>query len=110
MMLTKREPDGSWSVEGIDDITKVGPVVYGALCKLKDYEKTGLNPGDFRSDSYEVKYMYKVFYENKKGKRMCILCENEEESREMQLNLEALGYKDVVRNIFFWQVLVEESK
>lgn len=110
MMLTKREPDGSWSVEGIDDITKVGPAVYGALCKLKDYEKTGLNPGDFRSDSYEVKYMYKVFYENKKGKRMCILCENEEESREMQLNLEALGYKDVVRNIFFWQVLVEESK
>ena len=94
-MLTKREPDGSWSVEGIDDITKVGPAVYGALCKLKDYEKTGLNPGDFRSDSYEVKYMYKV---------------NEEESKEMQLNLEALGYKDVVRNIFFWQVLVEESK
>lgn len=108
-MLTKREPNGRWTVEGID-VTKVVPAVYGALCKLKDYEKTGLNPGDFRSDSYEVKYMYKVFYTTKNGKTHYLLCDSEDEAREMKLNLEVLGYKNVYRNIFIWQVLVEESE
>lgn len=108
-MLIKRESNGSWSIDGID-VTKVSPAVYGALCKLKDYEKTGLNPGDFRSDSYEVKYMYKVFYTTKKGKTYYLLCETEDEVREMKLNLEVLGYKNVYRNIFIWQVLVEESE
>lgn len=107
-MLTKIEPGGRWSCEGID-VTKVDKPVYGALCKLRDYERTGLNPGDFRSDSYEKKYMYKVLYDNKNGKRLYILCENEEEAKEMAANLEALGYKNIVRNIFIWQVFVEES-
>ena len=89
-MLTKREPNGKWTVEGID-VTKV-------------------DPADFRSDSYEVKYMYKVFYTNKNGKQLYLLCETEEEAREMKLNLEVLGYKNVYRNIFIWQVLVEESE
>ncbi len=47
-MLTKTKPDGSWSVIGTDgkivpwkDIPKE---LYGALCKLHAYEKTGLNP------------------------------------------------------------------
>ena len=48
MMLTKTKPDGSWSVIGVDgkivpwkDIPKE---LYGAICKLRDYEKTGLSP------------------------------------------------------------------
>ena len=47
-MLTKTKPDGSWSVIGVDgkivpwkDIPKE---LYGAICKLRDYEKTGLSP------------------------------------------------------------------
>ena len=107
-MLTRKYPDGRWSVAGVE-LKNVEPAVYGALAKLKDYEATGLNPSDFRSDSYLVRYMYKVLYENKRGKLMCILCENEEEAREMKLNLEALGYKNVVRNIFLWQVILEDE-
>ncbi len=51
-MLTETRPDGSWSVSGIDFKDCKGNM-YGALCRLRDYEKTGLNPEDFRSDSYE---------------------------------------------------------
>ena len=40
-MLTKKNPDGTWSVKGIDFKDCTGNM-YGALCKLRDYEKTGL--------------------------------------------------------------------
>lgn len=48
MMLTKTKPDGSWSV--IDSNGKEIPwkdipkELYGALCKLYDYERTKLSP------------------------------------------------------------------
>lgn len=105
-MLTKRLPDGTWICEGVD-LRDVEPAIYGALCKLRDYERTGLNPSDFRSSSYENKYMYKVMYENKQGKQMYILCENGEEACEMEMNLEALGYRDIVRSSFSRQVLID---
>lgn len=105
-MLTKRLPDGSWSCKGVD-LRDVDPVIYGALCKLRDYERTGLNPSDFRSSSYENKYMYKVMYENKQGKQLYILCENDEEAHEMEMNLEALGYRDIIRDRFSRQVLMD---
>lgn len=108
-MLTKRRSDGTWTCEGID-LKEVEPAVYGALCKLRDYERTGLNPSDFRSSSYDNKYMYKVMYENKQGKQLYILCETDDEAREMQMNLEALGYRNVVRNIFNWQVLIDSRE
>lgn len=60
-MLTKTNPDGTWSCRGID-FSEVSGNVYGALCKLRDYEKTGLNPSDFMGDSYEKMYVYKIFY------------------------------------------------
>lgn len=108
MQITKGA-NGSCCIEGID-VAEVSPAVYEALRKLKDYEKTGLNPGDFRSDSYEVRYMYKVFYTTKNGKTHYLLCDSEDEAREMKLNLEVLGYKNVYRNIFIWQVLIEDSE
>jgi hypothetical protein len=105
-MLTERKPNGEWSCKGVD-LRDVDPVIYGALCRLRDYERTGLNPDAFKSSSYDNKFMYKVMYENKHGKQLYILCETDEEAREMQMNLEALGYRDVVRNIFSWQVLID---
>lgn len=105
-MLTKRLPDGTWTCEGVD-LREVEPAVYGALCKLRDYERTGLNPSDFRSSSYNNKYMYKVMYENSHGKQLYILCETDEEAKEMEQNLEALGYKEIVRSRFSWQVIIE---
>lgn len=47
-MLTKSNPDGSWSVIGSNGKEipwkDVPVLLYGALCKLRDYEKTGLSP------------------------------------------------------------------
>lgn len=41
--LTYKEPDGRFGVKGMDwsDIPRV---FYGLICKLKDYEDTGLSP------------------------------------------------------------------
>ncbi len=43
-MLTWQRPDGDWEVTGIP-WSEIGGRLYGALCKLRDYEKTGLQPG-----------------------------------------------------------------
>lgn len=83
-MFTKIEPDGRWSCEGVD-VTTVDKSLYGPLCKLRDYEKTGLNPGDFRAYSYRVQYMYKVVYEDKTGRLRIMLCETDNEAKEKNL-------------------------
>lgn len=48
--MTEVSPSGSWSVKGSDGKKlswgAVTHEVYGALCKLKDYEDTGLSPHD----------------------------------------------------------------
>lgn len=48
MMLTKTKPNGTWSVVGANgkEIPErnIPAVLYGAMCKLHEYEKTGLNP------------------------------------------------------------------
>ena len=48
MMLTKTKPDGTWNVVGADGkeipAREIPTALYGALCKLHAYEKTGLNP------------------------------------------------------------------
>lgn len=105
-MLTYRKPNGEWGCKGVD-LRMVEPSVYGALRRLRDYERTGLNPDAFKTNKYENKYMYKVYYENKRGKQLYILCETDEEAEEMELNLEALGYSNIVRSRFSWQVLAE---
>ena len=62
-MLTKTNPDGTWGVigtasGGIVPWKEIPAELYGALCKLRDYEKTGLNP-----ETIEI-----VVHENK---RLC---------------------------------------
>lgn len=51
--LTQRDDQGNWCVKGLpwEDINEgriitknTGQKIYGALCKLKDYEDTGLTP------------------------------------------------------------------
>lgn len=44
-MLTKTNPDGTWSCQGVD-LSEVRGNLYGALCKLRDYEKSGFEPDD----------------------------------------------------------------
>lgn len=44
-MLTEIKPDGTWSVKGID-FKECTSEMYGALCKLRDYERSGFEPDD----------------------------------------------------------------
>lgn len=41
--LTWKNPDGTWGLKNMD-IKEVPSKLYGAVCKLKDYEETGLMP------------------------------------------------------------------
>lgn len=42
-MLTKINPDGTWSCRGVN-WNEISGNVYGALCKLRDYELSGFEP------------------------------------------------------------------
>ena len=44
-MFTKTNPDGTWSCHGVD-FSEISGNLYGALCKLRDYEKSGFEPDD----------------------------------------------------------------
>lgn len=44
-MLTKINPDGTWSCRGVN-WNEISGNVYGALCKLRDYELSGFEPDD----------------------------------------------------------------
>ncbi len=61
--FTKKDVGGRWSVEGLpwdnihagSVITKVeSEILYGCLCKLKDYEDTGLNPDEMKCLQYKA--------------------------------------------------------
>lgn len=41
--LTYRTDDGRWGVKGVE-MSELSGVLYGALCKLRDYENTELSP------------------------------------------------------------------
>lgn len=43
--ITWDEPSGVWGINGINVKDVPGPL-YGAMSKLRDYEKTGLDPED----------------------------------------------------------------
>lgn len=45
-MLTTTNSDGTWSCRDVDLKKGVSSGVYGALCKLRDYEKRGFEPDD----------------------------------------------------------------
>lgn len=51
--LTFKNQDGTWGIKGYD-IKKVPTELYGAICKLKDYEETQLSPDQIQ----EMDYMY----------------------------------------------------
>ena len=47
-MLVQKKPNGTWWIDGVDfnEISKINPNLYGALCKLRDYEARGFEPDD----------------------------------------------------------------
>ena len=78
--LTEKDELGNWCLKGVrweqlragQVITKeVGEKLYGALCKLKDYEDTGCNPDDVErlndfTQNEAVKLVQKLNAEEKK--------------------------------------------
>ena len=66
--LTQKDDAGYWTLKSIPwgmlregrIITKeVGQAIYGALCKLKDYEDTGLEPGKLQEMDEEYQELAK---------------------------------------------------
>jgi hypothetical protein len=107
-MLTEIKQDGSWSVFGVDFKECTGNM-YGALCRLRDYEKTGLNPDDFRSGSYETLYTHKVSYREKNSTEIHrIFCETAESAEMIAELLKTNGCDMVAVNRWSWQTFVEE--
>lgn len=45
--LTFKNQDGTWGIKGYD-IKKVPTELYGAICKLMDYEETQLSPNQIK--------------------------------------------------------------
>lgn len=43
--LTYKTADGRWGIRGVD-LAELSGALYGAMCKLKSYEDTGLSPTD----------------------------------------------------------------
>lgn len=114
-MLTKTNPDGTWSCTGIE-FKGLSGNMYGALCRLRDYEKTGLNPDDFRANSYEKMYVYKIHYTksvvDKDGKShtevKTLYCPDKKEAEAICAALKSNGYMDAAVNRWSWQMLIEE--
>ena len=68
--LTKKDKQGRWSLldfpwhelhSGAVLSVRLAEALYGALCKLKDYEDTGMNPEDVRKlDDFEQSQVGKM--------------------------------------------------
>ena len=43
--FTYKEPSGTWGVHG-EEFRNMSQTMYGAMCKLLDYEETGLSPDE----------------------------------------------------------------
>ncbi|MBR1592520.1 MAG: hypothetical protein IJ666_05860 [Ruminococcus sp.] len=81
--------------------------MYGALCRLRDYERTGLNPQDFRGREYEKLFLWKVNYLD--GNEFhTVYCETKEDADRMYDILKGAGCKSVGVNVWGWQAFIEE--
>lgn len=77
--LTEHNGTGTWSIKGVEwDSLKVGQIItkeireklYGAFCKLKDYEDTGLSPEDVeRINDFEKSEAGKLLKKLNKAER-----------------------------------------
>ena len=103
-MLTEVKPDGTWSVKDVDFKDCKGGM-YGALCKLRDYEATGLEPDDFMGDEYKKKRLYKVHYTDSTGLHV-IYCESRKNAEFTADLLREKGL-DAGVNQWSWHALIE---
>lgn len=71
--LTYKNQDGTWGLNNGYDIKKVPKELYGALCKLKDYEETGLEPD--KAAEFDSMYLEKCKEINELKKQVATLQE-----------------------------------
>lgn len=105
-MLTKTDTDGTWSVKGIE-LDECTPEMYNALSRLRDYERTGLNPEDFRGREYEKLSLYKVYY-SENNEFHTVYCETREGAERICNILKNADCKNVNMNVWCWQAFIEE--
>ena len=55
--FTYKEPSGTWGVHG-EEFKNMSQTIYGAMCKLLDYEETGLSPDDVEYMQYQLKEVH----------------------------------------------------
>ena len=104
-MLTETNPDGTWRVKGIE-LDECTPEMYNALSRLRDYERTGLNPQDFGGRKYEKLFLYKLYYSDNSGFHT-VYCETKEEADRICGILKNAGCKNVSVNVWSWQAFIE---
>lgn len=85
--LTELREDGQWSLKGVgwEDLCagitttkKEAENLYGAICKLKDYEDTGLNPDKVEQMKYDLEDLNNFM----KSEAAKLLIELQEERRK----------------------------
>ena len=55
--FTYKEPSGAWGVHG-EEFRNMSDTMYGAMCKLLDYEETGLSPDDVEHIQHQLKEVH----------------------------------------------------
>lgn len=106
--LIRRSPDGHFELPGVS-WDEIPGTVYGALCKLRDYEKTGLHPDDFGADAYEKKRVYKIFYKLPGDDEIHTLyAENDDQAEKIVAMLSRSGAVAAVKNRWSWEVFIEK--
>lgn len=84
--ITYDTPQGEWGINGINIKDVPGPL-YGAMCKLHEYEKTGLDPDDI----YEMDKLYREKCEQLNNmERSYIVMAEQKEMLEERLSEEHL--------------------
>lgn len=106
--LIRRSPDGHFELPGVS-WNEIPGTVYGALCKLRDYEKTGLHPDDFGAESYEKKRVYKIYYKLPEENEMHTLyADNDDQAEKITALLTKSGVSDITKNRWSWEVFIEK--
>ncbi len=55
--FTYKEPSGAWGVHG-EEFSNMSQTVYGAMCKLLDYEETGFSPDEVKKVQHQLKEVH----------------------------------------------------
>lgn len=87
--LTFIEPDGTWGIEGMNDSNQEQKM-YAVACKLRDYERTGLQPDEVeRLKDSAIKLIREKLHE--KGKILNEKQKNSKDSYQDLLTLKEIG-------------------